>query len=87
MIQELRELKEDDKKIDHPVMGSKDGADALAGAFWGCLNALVIYNQLYQPKEPIQTGGVLSSLFEGEWQKQRKKNNSWVKFMEQGNNW
>lgn len=87
LIQELRELKEDDKKIDHPVMGSKDGADALAGAFWGCLNALVIYNQMYQSKDVTQQGGVLSSLFEGEWNKMRKKNNSWVKFMETGNNW
>lgn len=87
LIQELRELREDDKKVDHPLMGSKDGSDALAGAFWGCLNALVIYNQRYQPPENSLPKGVLSSLFEDEWKKQKKKNNPWMKFMEQTTGW
>ena len=36
---ELRKLRDDGKKIDHPVAYHKDIADAVAGCLWNCANS------------------------------------------------
>lgn len=36
---ELRFLRDDGKKVDHPSSGHKDLADAIAGSVWNCANA------------------------------------------------
>jgi hypothetical protein len=35
---ELVNLKDDGKKVDHPANGSKDVADGVCGAYWSCYN-------------------------------------------------
>lgn len=40
--QELRKLRDDGKKIDHPVNGHKDIGDAVAGSIWNCANSTEI---------------------------------------------
>ncbi len=40
--QELRKLRDDGKKIDHPVNWHKDLGDAVAGSIWNCANSTEI---------------------------------------------
>lgn len=84
LIRELRELREDDRKIDHPLNGSKDGSDALAGAFWGCMGTNVVMNQMIDRTEEV--GGLVGSIFRAGWSQHDKKN-SWAKFLGEGNGW
>lgn len=49
---ELVNLVDDGKKIDHPIEGSKDGSDGVAGAYWSASNAertVKPYTQLNVP--------------------------------------
>lgn len=41
---ELLKLRDNGKKIDHPLGGSKDIADAVAGCIWNCANSKKIIN-------------------------------------------
>ncbi len=87
LIKELRELREDDRKIDHPENGSKDGSDAVAGAFWSCLSSNTIMNQLLLQKQD-ETGGLGSILKQGlEQYQNRKRQGSWATFFGEGNSW
>lgn len=41
---ELLQLRDNGKKIDHPINGSKDVSDAVAGSIWNCANSNKIIN-------------------------------------------
>lgn len=41
---ELLQLRDNGKKVDHPINGSKDIADAVAGSIWNCSNSNKIVN-------------------------------------------
>jgi hypothetical protein len=43
--QELKRLRDDGKKCDHPVGGTKDIADAVTGSVWNCANSNDILNK------------------------------------------
>ena len=42
---ELRKLRDDGKKCDHPVGSTKDLSDAIAGSIWNCANSNEIINK------------------------------------------
>ena len=60
---ELKKLREDAKKIDHPsVNGTKDIADAVCGALWACkksnniINLAKLSSAILNPYEPAEYG-------------------------------
>jgi hypothetical protein len=62
LIKELEELVYDGKKIDHPANGSKDGADAITGALWACVQsnsvstASTLFDGMQSPAEtPLES--------------------------------
>lgn len=83
LLTELRELRYDGKKVDHPAYASKDGSDALAGAFWACMTAERITRIGSQLKvRPEESNSSLTFLKE-----QAKKANDKFKYFTTGTSW
>lgn len=58
--QELRRLRDDGKKIDHPVNFHKDCGDAVAGCIWNCANSTNITNRTKLVRDLLGSNQVYS---------------------------
>lgn len=79
LIKEIINLRDLDKKVDHPSNGSKDIADAVVGALWSCINTKEyttrekVYEDIIDMYEKDNDTGVLSRLMKEAQYKQFKK--------------
>lgn len=52
---ELKKLRDDGKKVDHPATHHKDLADAVAGSVWACANSNKVLNSGRVAKQVLGT--------------------------------
>ena len=64
LFEELKKLRDDGKKIDHPATYRKDVADAVCGAIWGCANSNDIMNRTKIIKDTLSDENPLASLMQ-----------------------